>query len=147
MIVIHRMEVTDAERSALSLRLHPKALKRLATGTEIKQYQSEGWSKITAPEQSEELDKVEIADLESGEHDYFAPTPSNAQDQERPQGKGLKSALASINNAMFSLANARRQLDNETWLYVLKDAKALVYQCEALRATIVELHDEELEDE
>lgn len=151
MIVIHRMEVTDAERSALSLRLHPKALKRLATGNEIKQYQCEGWSKITAPDQSESL---QISNNPVGSPKPFPIVPFGEEDApEKPTvdnsnapKTGLRPALASINNAMFSLANARRQLDQETWAYVLKKAADIVDDVEALRDTVVELHDEEYAD-
>ena len=143
MIVIHRMEVTDEQRSALSLRLHPKALKRLATGKEIKQYQSEGWAKITAPEQSDGLQisnkPAESVESELREEyqalsaaglvkhnpvppfdDHLATTdepPTMQQAHSRLTGAPedpVKAALFHINNAMFAVTNAmRRNLNSD----------------------------------
>ena len=175
MIVIHRMEVTDAERSALSLRLHPKAPKRLATGKEIKQYQSEGWAKITAPDRSDSLhisnkpaSTCGFTDCDNPSSHTWSGHPTcedhrtpmskppfvpvdhpklKGSDQKRMQGKtGLRSALLSVNNAMFSISNARRQLTGETWNYIEEQAASIVAATEALRATLVELHDEECQD-
>jgi len=79
---------------------------------------------------------------------FVESKPLEGSDQERQQEKtGLRSALFSVNNAMFSLANARRQLKGETWQHIQAQAQVLVNGVEALRDTLAELHDEELADD
>ncbi|MHC4302835.1 MAG: hypothetical protein ACYS7Y_36725, partial [Planctomycetota bacterium] len=102
MIVNVRLDVNDEQRRALSLLLHPKAPKRLATRQEF-------------------VDHCvgHITLLTKGQDDVITPTPTSVpaiEDQmpevpvvtsEKPL-TGFRKMVHHVNCAMFSMANARR---------------------------------------
>jgi hypothetical protein len=152
MIVNIRLEVTDEQRSALSLRLHPSSPKRLATRKEFNQYVDKAMDELSQPERSESVSAPSPVDREIGDlRNYRA-----AMDEAAKSGRGMhvqaielperdprdeiRPALHSINNAMFSMSNASRSLANA-------DFHDLLEKVEALRAEIVAFHDKEFYSE
>ena len=138
MIVNVRLEVTDEQRSVLSLRLQPKALKRLATRSEFNEYVTHQIAALTAVQAS----IVEPAALSEDGPELLSPEKAlpvffaTEGPEIEKHGTGIKPALLSINNAMFGLANAARQLNDPN----LQD---IVDKVESLREELVIAHDKE----
>lgn len=127
MIVCLRLEVSDEERSVLSLRTHPKALKRLATGAEMKALIAEQWANNIKP-QDDVIAPAEryrpFDDKQEMRHytpitndmiDDVVKTPVKHADEigvpvvvSKTPLMGFRKLLHHVNCAMFSIANARR---------------------------------------
>jgi hypothetical protein len=92
MIVNVRLDVNDEQRRALSLLLHPKAPKRLATRQEF-------------------VDHCvgHITLLTKGQDDVITPTPTSVP----APLKGFRKMVHHVNCAMFSMSNARRMARND----------------------------------
>ena len=154
MIVNIRLEVTDEQRSALSLRLHPSAAKRLATRKEFVEHVEGLIDQLvekSAPQTSQDV----VAPFD----DHLADDPDAlreyVQDHEgeltmqkahsRLTGAPehpIKAALFHINNALFGLTNAMRAAANAN---ASMDALDATEDClMTARETLVKQHDKEI---
>ena len=143
MIVNVRLDITDEERSALSLLLHPKSPKRLATRQEFVDYCA-----------------AHVADLTRPQDDFVAPCADDQLPQEFFNGEekevavavvedkggmfGLRKLIHHVNCAMFSLSNAKRMAYTYSPLS-LDPLTALTETIEGLRLDLGAEHDEHLE--
>lgn len=161
MIVILRLEVNEAERNLLSRRTHPKALKRLATGAEMKTLLADLWAS-NIKGQDEVIAKNESYRPfdESQEMRFSTPAVAMmehiaAKDEigtpvvvSKTPLMGFRKMVHHVNCAMFSIANARRMARNDQSPseYQLDE---LSKDIEALRENLAIEHDarDDLEDD
>ena len=143
MIVCLRLEVTDEERSVLSLRSHPKALKRLATGAEMKALIAEQWANNLSQDDviAETTESVPAIEEQIMPGNVDAPVVATVKPI-----KGIRKLVHHVNCAMFSLSHARRMAatystDSEYQL------NKLVKDVEMLRDDLAAEHDKVCESD
>ena len=156
MIVNVRLEVTDEQRSVLSLRLFPKAAKRLATRGEFNELMQDHLLHLTQPaaqsrctEQRPVLSDDGPALLSPDVVGSPEPFPIVAFDEaETTEGttKYVK-LLLSITNAMHSMTNAAmiaKQMLSPNDAQPFRDCRAKITD---LRYEIADKHDAEMESQ
>ena len=116
MIVNVRLDVTEEQRSALSLRLFPKSLKRLATRQEVNEYMTDHLERVNQPDtQSRFEEPVNVKPSRAHAHAHVDSEPEPPYQPsidkvcaEYKKITGIRRLVESVTNAMFALVNAER---------------------------------------